>query len=82
MEGMQKVDFSELTQYFNGIRSSIGDVADRTGESLWRVEAQLGQLTRQLEKMNTLLTVLVVAVIVYLVVKLIMFKKHKSQASQ
>ncbi|WP_374019745.1 hypothetical protein ABU162_08850 [Paenibacillus thiaminolyticus] len=82
MEGMQKVDFSELTQYFNGIRSSIGNVADRTGESLWRVEAQLGQLTRQLVKMNTLLTMLVVVVIVYLVVKLIMLKKHKSQASQ
>lgn len=75
MEDVQKVDFSELTQYFNGIRSSIGDVADRTGQSLWDVEMQLRQVTRALEKMNMLLTLLVVAVIVYLVIKLIMLKK-------
>lgn len=34
MEDVQKVDFSELTSYFNDIRSSIGNVADRTGQSL------------------------------------------------
>jgi hypothetical protein len=70
------MDFSELHQYFNDFSSAIRQIADKTGNAVYDVKVEVGNLVSALNTTNFLLGVIACLLLVNTVMKLI---KKKDQ---
>ncbi|WP_188068588.1 hypothetical protein [Brevibacillus brevis] len=72
---MQKLDFTELHQYFNDFSASIREAGNQTSSSLLEVKGEMASLNANLTTTNYLLMGLLILNVVLLFV--VFFKKSK-----
>lgn len=70
------MDFTQLNQYFNDFSSAIREIADKTGNAVYDVKVEVGNLVSALNMTNLLLGVIACLLLVNTVMK---FIKKKDQ---